>query len=252
MKIINKPFAFVGIMLLCITSAAQSSKSLSEPVKSTAMKEYILLFRYPDVTYTPEQNQKLKEQWQKVIADWKSKGIFVSNQVLEPNGTLIIKDGKIQDDTFAEGNSFLGASVTILAESKEQAIILAKETPVLSVGGSIEIREPRYTDQSKRVTFIDTFIVPEQARQAFLNHMNINRNLIKMLPGFVGDHAYEKTGGDGRFNYITIAVWESEEAVANAKKAVTAQYEKEGFNLPEFIKDNGIILDRAMYSEMKE
>ena len=191
MKTISKPLVFVGIMLLCITSAAQSSKSLSEPVKSTAMKEYVLLFRYPDVTYTPEQNQKLKEQWQKVVADWKSKGIFVSNQVLEPNGTLITMDGKIQEDTFAEGNSFLGATVTILADSKEHAIALAKETPVLSVGGSIEIREPRYTDKSKRITFIDTFIVPEQARQAFLNRMSINRNLIKMLPGFAGDHAYD-------------------------------------------------------------
>lgn len=240
----------IGLLLFSLVLHSQT-KSLSDS-KPQAMKEYILLLHYPNITYSPQQLETLKQQWSKTLSGWKTKGVYISNQVLEPKGTIITTESNTDEAAFAQNSSFIGATVTLLAENKEQAIALAKETPVFSVGGSIEIREPRYINKSNGVTFIDTFIIPEKARETFINRMNINRNLLKTLPGFIEDTAYEKTAGDSKFNYITIAVWESEEAITNAKKTVASQYEKEGFNLPEFIMENGIIMERAVYKEIRE
>lgn len=222
----------LGILFLTLSFYAQSPINETQPLKTAALKEYVLLFRYPNITYTEQQLADIGNKWQKTIANWKSRGIYISNEVFQPKGTLITDvTAKISENTFAEGSMFLGAIVTILAHSKEQAIELAKESPVLAIGGSIEVREHRYIDKSKRVTFIDTFTIPENAREAFIGRMNKNRDLLKTIPGFIEHHAYEKTSDAGRFNYITIAVWENEDAITNAKKAVDAHYEKENFNL---------------------
>lgn len=101
------------------------------------------------------------------------------------------------------------------------------------------------------IIFIDAFVVPENARKAFLERMEINRDFIRTLPGFVEDHAYEKTIGDGKFNYITVVKWESEDAVNNAKKEVTSLYVSQNFNIQEFFSKLNITLERATYTEMR-
>lgn len=255
MKITATSRFSLGFLFLTLSFYAQSSSvtKQDQSTKTTSLKEYVLLFRYPNITYTEQQLADLGNKWKKTIANWKSRGVYVSNEVFQPKGTLITGTvAKISENTFAEGTMFLGAIVTILAHSKEQAIELAKESPVLAIEGTIEVREHRYIDKSKRVIFIDTFTIPENAREAFIIRMNKNRDLLKTMPGFIEDHAYEKTSGESRFNYVTIATWENEEAITNAKKAINAYYRNENFNLQEFIKQNGITLERALYSEMKK
>lgn len=243
----------LGLLFLALSFYAQSLLKETQPLKTAVLKEYVLLFRYANITYSEQQLADIGNKWRKTIADWKSKGIYVSYEVFEPKGTLITDTAaKISENTFAEGTMFLGAIVIILAHSKEQAIELAKESPVLSIGGTIEVREHRYIDKSKRVTFIDTFTIPENSREAFIGRMNKNRELLKTMPGFIEYHAYEKTAGKSKFNYITIATWENEEAITNAKKAINAYYRNENFNLQEFIKQNDITMERALYSEMKK
>ena len=46
----------------------------------------------------------------------------------------------------------------------------------------------------------------------------------------IHDKLIEKTNGDSEYNFITMAVWESEEAFANAGRAIWAAFQKEGFN----------------------
>ncbi|WP_164879140.1 antibiotic biosynthesis monooxygenase [Flavobacterium cerinum] len=253
MKTTSNSKLSLGLLFLTLSLYAQSPLKETQPLKTAALKEYVLLFRYPNINYTEQQLADIGNKWHKTIAGWKSKGLYISNEVFEPKGILITGTAaKISENTFAEGTMFLGAIVTVLAQNKEQAVELAKESPVLATGGNIEVREYRYIDKSKRVTFIDTFTIPENAHESFINRMNKNRELLKTIPGFIEDHAYVKTVGESRFNYITIAIWENEEAISNAKKAVEAYYRNENFNLQEFIKQNGIIMERALYSEMEK
>ncbi len=100
--------------------------------------------------------------------------------------------------------------------------------------------------------FIDRFIVPQSAKAEFTERMQINRNFINKLQGFVRDDVYESQGEDGNFLYITIAVWASEAMLKNAKKLVQAEYQREGFNLPALLESLGIQMERGQYYRFNE
>lgn len=226
------------------------SLAMNAQTQTPAMKEYVLLFHYPNITYTPQHLETLKQQWVTILSSWKQRGAYVSGQVMVPQGTIITADGTVDETAFAKSSTFIGATATVLASAKEEAIAMAKETPVLSVGGQVEIREPRHANTGNQVVLIDVFSVPQEAREAFLERVSISRKMLKVMPGFVEDYAYEKTGGDGRLNYVTVATWENEEAINNAKDIVRTHYAKEGFNLHEFLKRHNIIMERAIYRKM--
>ena len=80
------------------------------------------------------------------------------------------------------------------------------------------------------IVLIDTFIVPEEAKAEFLEASHKVQSFIRTLPGFVEGFSFEKTGGDGRYNFLTTAVWKDEDAYENAKKAAAAELQKRGSN----------------------
>ena len=65
---------------------------------------------------------------------------------------------------------------------------------------------------------LDTFIVPEESKAEFLEGAHKSQSFIRTLPGFVEGFLYEKKDGENRYNFLTTAVWENEEAFENAKK----------------------------------
>lgn len=96
---------------------------------------------------------------------------------------------------------------------------------------------------------IDKFIVPEEAKEEFVNRLNTNLDFIGTLPGFVKTAVYEQTDGEGEFNFVTTAFWESNEALTNAKEAVKNEYQRQGFDPPEMFERLNIRMDRAVYRE---
>lgn len=96
---------------------------------------------------------------------------------------------------------------------------------------------------------IDKFIVPNEAKEEFNTRLNRSLDLLKTIPGLVETTAYEQTGGDGEFNFVTTAVWESEKALKNARKIVKAEYQKEGFEPQEMFERLNIKMDRAVYKK---
>jgi hypothetical protein len=251
MKPLFKPLAFLAI-LLCTTLSAQTNVNQQPQIKST-MKNYALLPRYSARQYTSEEIETLKQKWITVLSSWKSRGIYVSGQVLSQEGVTVRGTAMTVTDGPADENGLrLGAVVTIRAASMEEALAIASECPALAFNGTVELREvQQQLKPAGRVIFIDSFIVPEKARQPFLERVAINRSLLKTLPGFIEDHAYEKTTGESRFNYITVATWQNQEAIDNAKKEIISLYAKQNFNMPEFLKNTGITLERAIYREME-
>ncbi len=98
-----------------------------------------------------------------------------------------------------------------------------------------------------RKVLIDIFIVPEQSKAAFLEGARQAQSFIRTLPGFVEGFLYEKTDGESRHNFLTTAVWESEEALEKAKSAVTIEFKKRGFNPQETTKRLKIESVRSTY-----
>jgi len=95
--------------------------------------------------------------------------------------------------------------------------------------------------------FIDKFIIPQNAKQEFTERMNFNRDFIKNLPGFLGDTAYEREDENGNTICITVANWENEEALNQAKTAVQAEYQRIGFNPAELLSRLNITMERDTY-----
>jgi len=79
---------------------------------------------------------------------------------------------------------------------------------------------------------IDNFTVPDGAREEFEDAMRRNLTFLQGLPGFRGHVVFEKTGGPTTFNLVTIAVWESKEALDKAGEQVRAHYKTIGFDPP--------------------
>lgn len=99
---------------------------------------------------------------------------------------------------------------------------------------------------------IDSFFVPDAAREEFTAAMHRNRAFLHTLPGFRGHVAFEKAGGPTTFNVVTIAVWESQEAVDKVGEEVRAYYKKIGFDLPAMLARWGVRAEPGNFTAPRE
>lgn len=97
------------------------------------------------------------------------------------------------------------------------------------------------------LVFADRFIVPEKIEIIFETRMNFNRGFIQSLPGFIADEVFKTTLNDGSFQYLTIAKWENQEALQQAKALIQKEYERIGFDPAVFTRRNNIQLERQEY-----
>ena len=91
------------------------------------------------------------------------------------------------------------------------------------------------------------FTVPQESRAEFVEAADKARRFIKTLPGFVEGYIYEQKEGPSHYNFLTTAVWESEEAFENAKKTVISEYQKQGYDPIATAKRLGIESVRSTY-----
>src|SRR5262249_57510678 len=68
------------------------------------------------------------------------------------------------------------------------------------------------------------------ARAEFEAEVKRSMAFLETLEGFRGQVVVEKAGGPTAFDIVTIAAWESEEAVEKAGRAARAYYAGIGFN----------------------
>ena len=95
---------------------------------------------------------------------------------------------------------------------------------------------------------IDAFNVPAASRDEFQAAMHRNLAFIETLPGFLNHMVFEKTDGPTGFNLVTIAVWESAEAIAAAGEKVRAYYQRIGFDVQSLLTRLGITASLGYYN----
>ncbi len=100
----------------------------------------------------------------------------------------------------------------------------------------------------EHVYFIDKFLIPSAGKKEFTDRTNINRDMIKKLPGFIKDAAYEYTDTEGNLIFVTVAEWASKEALSKAKETVQAEYKQQGFDPAEMVKRLNIKMERGVYT----
>jgi hypothetical protein len=104
----------------------------------------------------------------------------------------------------------------------------------------------------KQVYFIDKFFIPKNAIEEFKQRMKHNRSFIRNLRGFIKDEAYEQQDQEGNLIIITIAVWENQSHLDNAKSAVQTEFKRINFNPSEFYQRLGIKMERGLYQAWQD
>jgi len=198
-----------------------------------------LVSAFPDIQWKIEE---LIAEGSKVVVKWKwdgtSKGGFQS---------LVATDKTISNEAIAIYELKDGKVTGAYVLTDRLGFLQQMEAVPLD----LTLFSNRKTDKDQ-VQFIDKFLVPAKAREQFMERVKINRAFIKTLPGFIEDAAYERMDETGNIIFITIAVWENEEAVKKAKEVVQSEYKRQGFNMPKFLEQLHITMDRGLYKETGE
>jgi heme-degrading monooxygenase HmoA len=84
--------------------------------------------------------------------------------------------------------------------------------------------------------YIGELSVPKESEAEFLEAARRSGRFIRTLPGFVEGFLYEKKDGESHHNFMTTAVWESEEAFENAKAAIVLDNQRRGYDPQETAK----------------
>jgi len=98
-----------------------------------------------------------------------------------------------------------------------------------------------------QTVLIDKFIVPEESRTAFLETSRKIQSVLKTLPGFIEGFVYERREGAGHHDIMTTAVWETEDAYSNAKKAMAVKLQEHGLNPQEIMRRLNVQAERGVY-----
>ena len=101
---------------------------------------------------------------------------------------------------------------------------------------------------SKQHVFrVDRFNVPNSARDEFLKRVTDTHKILSRQKGFVRDVLLEQSSGPDQFNLVTMAEWESQEAVDGAREAVAELHRQLGFDPREIFGRLGIRAELGNY-----
>jgi hypothetical protein len=106
------------------------------------MSEFTFLFRGRETPSSPEQMQRQLQTWLEWFKDLSAKGYLKDpGHPLEHGGKLVTgKQKLVSDGPFAEAKDVVGGYIIVEATDLSHATELAKGCPILSVGGSVEVR----------------------------------------------------------------------------------------------------------------
>lgn len=109
------------------------------------MKDFLLVFRRDVKEDIEQMSPEQMQAWMKLWMDWLG-GLGAQNKLTSPgnrlasNGQVLRGNNVVTNGPYVEIKEALGGYSIIKAETIEEATELAKGCPILTVGGSVEIR----------------------------------------------------------------------------------------------------------------
>jgi hypothetical protein len=105
------------------------------------MSEFLYLYRGGQRGRTPEQSEAIMQKWLAWMKDLTASGNLKDpGQPLDGEGRVVQENGTVTDGPFAEAKDLVGGFTLIEAESIGRAAELARNCPILAVGGTVEVR----------------------------------------------------------------------------------------------------------------
>jgi hypothetical protein len=105
-------------------------------------KEFMLLFRFEPTNEqpTPEQLEQIRKQWGAFIGNIAMQGKLVSTYQLGFEGAQIASNRNVVEGIQVSEGQTLSGNMVLKADSIEVAAELAKNCPILLMGGTVEVR----------------------------------------------------------------------------------------------------------------
>ncbi|WP_158617947.1 ester cyclase [Chitinophaga lutea] len=195
-----------------------------------------LIKAFPDMQWHIES---IVAEGDQVAVSWYWEGTHAAQYLHYPATGKKVRNTGIGIHTFKDGKLFRSQLMTDRLGFLQSLDVLPATIPAPAA-------------KNGQVSFIDKFLVPPAAIQEFRERTRINRAFIKTLPGFIDDAAYEYNDEKGNLVCVTVAQWESREALAKAKAAVQVLYQQQGFDPAAMFKRLNIMADRGVYTETAE
>ncbi|MDA0334813.1 MAG: YciI family protein [bacterium] len=107
------------------------------------MNDYLLLFHGggpEDAGLSAEEMQQIMMKWSRWTTGLRDAGVFKGGEPLEREARTVSPDGSVKDGPFAESKELVGGYVMVAAASMDEATEHAKQCPILSTGGYVEVR----------------------------------------------------------------------------------------------------------------
>ena len=105
--------------------------------------EFMLVFRYePSNDYQPtaaEMNE-MHQQWGAFIGNIAIQEKLVSTHQLGFEGKQIAADQSVTEGIYIANNQTLGGNMIVKANTIDEAVEMAKNCPILHMGGTVEVR----------------------------------------------------------------------------------------------------------------
>ncbi len=104
---------------------------------------YMLIFRGTDwyQGLSPEQMQRVADQWMAWFNGLKSEGTAIAGNPLEPEGKIVSgKHRIVSDGPFAESKETIGGYFLLKVNTLDEAVTIAQQCPGLPYGIRVEVR----------------------------------------------------------------------------------------------------------------
>jgi hypothetical protein len=104
---------------------------------------FMMVFRFtPNPGYKPsaEEQAQMRQQWGSFIGNIALKEKLVSTHQLGFEGKKISSDLTVSDGVVVQENQTLGGNMIVKANSMEEATEMAKACPIITMGGTVEVR----------------------------------------------------------------------------------------------------------------
>lgn len=107
-------------------------------------KEFMLMFRYePSFDYQPTaaEMDEMHQQWGAFIGNIAIQEKLVSTHQLGFEGKQISADHSVISGMSISEKQILAGNMIVKANSLDEAVEIAKDCPILLMGGSVEVRD---------------------------------------------------------------------------------------------------------------
>lgn len=108
-----------------------------------AEQTFMMVFRYtpnPDYRPSAEEMAQMKEDWGSFIGNIALKEKLESTHQLGFEGKQIATDLTVSEGVLISENKMVSGNMIVKANSLEEAVEMAKNSPILKMGGTVEVR----------------------------------------------------------------------------------------------------------------